>query len=81
MVLQVVRCHDFRCSRPVAIKVVRNKKRFQQQAMVEVKLLSYLLENNAGEDHNVVHLLVSWWCAYESYLLNTVQQHERVNRA
>ena len=58
--MQVLKCHDFRCNRPVAIKVVRNTKRFQQQAMVEVKLLNHLLDSNTGEDHSVVHLLVSW---------------------
>ena len=39
---QVVRCVDHRTGGLVAIKIIRNKKRFHQQALVEVNILQKL---------------------------------------
>jgi dual specificity tyrosine-phosphorylation-regulated kinase 2/3/4 len=41
---QVVRCIDHRSGGLVAIKIIRNKKRFHQQALVEVNILQKLKE-------------------------------------
>jgi dual specificity tyrosine-phosphorylation-regulated kinase 2/3/4 len=41
---QVVRCIDHRTGGLVAIKIIRNKKRFHQQALVEVNILQKLRE-------------------------------------
>ena len=41
---QVVRCIDHRTGGLVAIKIIRNKKRFHQQALVEVDILKKLRE-------------------------------------
>lgn len=41
---QVVRCIDHKTGGLVAIKIIRNKKRFHQQALVEVKILQQLRE-------------------------------------
>jgi len=41
---QVVRCIDHRTGGLVAIKIIRNKKRFHQQALVEVNILQMLKE-------------------------------------
>lgn len=41
---QVVRCVDHKCGGLVAIKIIRNKKRFHQQALVEVNILRKLRE-------------------------------------
>jgi len=41
---QVVRCIDHRTGGLVAIKIIRNKKRFHQQALVEVDILQKLRE-------------------------------------
>jgi len=41
---QVVRCIDHRTGGLVAIKIIRNKKRFHQQALVEVNILQKLKE-------------------------------------
>ena len=41
---QVVRCIDHRTGVLVAIKIIRNKKRFHQQALVEVDILQKLRE-------------------------------------
>ena len=39
---QVVRCVDHKAGKLVAIKIIRNKKRFHQQALVEVDILKKL---------------------------------------
>ena len=41
---QVVRCVDHKTGSLVAIKIIRNKKRFHQQALVEVNILQKLRE-------------------------------------
>lgn len=41
--------HKFQCK--LALKIIRNKKRFHHQAMVEVDILQRLLE------------AVWWWCS------------------
>lgn len=39
---QVVRCIDHKAGKLVAVKIIRNKKRFHQQALVEVNILQRL---------------------------------------
>lgn len=41
---QVVRCVDHKTGGLVAVKIIRNKKRFHQQALVEVNILQKLRE-------------------------------------
>ena len=41
---QVVRCVDHKTGGLVAVKIIRNKKRFHQQALVEVNILKLLRE-------------------------------------
>ena len=41
---QVVRCIDHKTGSLVAVKIIRNKKRFHQQALVEVNILKMLRE-------------------------------------
>ena len=41
---QVVRCIDHKTGGLVAVKIIRNKKRFHQQALVEVNILKKLRE-------------------------------------
>ena len=45
---QVVRCIDHKTGGLVAIKIIRNKKRFHQQALVEVNILQKLREWVSG---------------------------------
>jgi dual specificity tyrosine-phosphorylation-regulated kinase 2/3/4 len=39
---QVLRCKDHQTGESVAIKIIRNKKRFHHQALVEIKILDNL---------------------------------------
>ncbi len=55
---QVLKCHDFRTNRMYAVKIIRNKKRFHHQALVELKVLKYLVEEDPNDSFNVVHMQV-----------------------
>jgi len=53
---QVVRAFDFKHNNHTALKIIRNKKRFHHQALVEVKILEHLRERNVESTSNVVHM-------------------------
>ncbi|VVD03339.1 unnamed protein product [Leptidea sinapis] len=54
---QVIRAYDHRCGKQVAIKIIRNKKRFHHQALVEVRVLDHLRLKDKEQAHNVIHML------------------------
>lgn len=51
---QVVRCVDHKTGALVAVKIIRNKKRFHQQALIEVNLLKKLKDWDSERRHSVV---------------------------
>ncbi|XP_019898256.2 dual specificity tyrosine-phosphorylation-regulated kinase 4 isoform X2 [Esox lucius] len=53
---QVLKCLDHKTNEFVAIKVIRNKKRFHHQAMVELKILDVLRRKDRDDQHNVIHM-------------------------
>ncbi|KAL4656713.1 dual specificity tyrosine-phosphorylation-regulated kinase 4-like isoform X1 [Arapaima gigas] len=53
---QVLKCLDHKNNELVAIKVIRNKKRFHQQALVELKILDVLRRKDRDNSHNVIHM-------------------------
>ncbi|UYV77756.1 DYRK4 [Cordylochernes scorpioides] len=54
---QVIRALDHKTSQQVALKIIRNKKRFHQQALVEVKILDHLAKKDKDGGHNIIHML------------------------
>ncbi|RAH81803.1 protein kinase [Aspergillus japonicus CBS 114.51] len=58
---QVVRCIDHKTGGLVAVKIIRNKKRFHQQALIEVNLLQKLKEWDPQRRHNVVNFTQSFY--------------------
>ena len=53
---QVVKCFDHKTQSGVALKLIRNKKQFHQQALVEVKLLQYCKDRDPQNQANIVHM-------------------------
>jgi dual specificity tyrosine-phosphorylation-regulated kinase 2/3/4 len=53
---QVLKCFDHKKKEYVAVKVIRSKKRFQQQGMVEVNILQHLKSLDTENSLNVVHM-------------------------
>ncbi|KAG5998715.1 hypothetical protein E4U52_005676 [Claviceps spartinae] len=58
---QVVRCIDHKSGNLVAIKIIRNKKRFHQQALVEVNILAKLREWDPKNRHSMVNFTQSFY--------------------
>ncbi|RCI05493.1 hypothetical protein CU098_012961, partial [Rhizopus stolonifer] len=54
---QVLKCFDHRSGQTVAVKMIRNKKRFHAQALVEVKILEELIAWDPEDNHNNVRML------------------------
>ncbi|XP_053980584.1 dual specificity tyrosine-phosphorylation-regulated kinase 2-like [Hylaeus volcanicus] len=56
---QVIRALDHKTGQYIAIKIIRNKKRFHHQALIEVKILEHLRKKDldANASHNVIHML------------------------
>uniref|UniRef100_A0A670HZS3 dual-specificity kinase n=1 Tax=Podarcis muralis TaxID=64176 RepID=A0A670HZS3_PODMU len=52
----VVKCLDHKTGEKVAVKIIRNKKRFHNQALVEVSILNALRQKDEDNAHNVVHM-------------------------
>jgi dual specificity tyrosine-phosphorylation-regulated kinase 2/3/4 len=53
---QAVKCYDYKTNQYVAIKVIRNKKRFHHQAGVELKILSHLKEKDPDDVNNIIRI-------------------------
>ncbi|KAI0822652.1 hypothetical protein BC628DRAFT_655469 [Trametes gibbosa] len=53
---QVLHCRDHGSGESVAIKIIRNKKRFHHQALVEIKILENLRKWDAEEKHHVIKM-------------------------
>jgi dual specificity tyrosine-phosphorylation-regulated kinase 2/3/4 len=53
---QVCKCMDHKRQQHVAVKIIRNKKRFHQQGIVEVKVLEHMREHDPEDSNHVVHL-------------------------
>eukprot|EP01012_Entosiphon_sulcatum_P025997 TRINITY_DN31398_c0_g1_i1.p1 TRINITY_DN31398_c0_g1~~TRINITY_DN31398_c0_g1_i1.p1 ORF type:complete len:540 (-),score=64.37 TRINITY_DN31398_c0_g1_i1:56-1675(-) len=54
---QVVKAFDYKTNTTVACKIIRNKKRFHHQALVEVKLLETLRDHDAEDNYNIIRML------------------------
>ncbi|PCH38304.1 kinase-like protein [Wolfiporia cocos MD-104 SS10] len=53
---QVLHCRDHCTGESVAIKIIRNKKRFHHQALVEIKILDSLRKWDQDEKHHVIKM-------------------------
>lgn len=53
---QVCKCMDHKQREYVAVKIIRNKKRFHQQGIVEVKVLEHMRDNDPDDSNNIVHV-------------------------
>ncbi|CAO3571170.1 unnamed protein product [Mortierella alpina] len=53
---QVAKCYDHKTGEYVAIKIIRNKKRFHCQAIVEVKILDNLNKWDPDAKHNLIRM-------------------------
>jgi len=52
----VVKAHDHKTNTDVALKIIRNEKRFHKQAQYEIKILDLLKRQDKRNTHNVIHM-------------------------
>jgi len=52
----VVKAYDHKTKTHVALKIIRNERRFHKQAQSEIKILDLLRRQDKRDHHNVVHM-------------------------
>ena len=57
---QVLKCYDHKTQTHIALKMVRNEKRFHRQAQEEIRILEHLRRQDVNNNHNIVHVLESF---------------------
>lgn len=53
---QAIKCFDHKTKEHIAIKLIRNKKRFQHQAGVELKILMHLKQYDPDDAFNIIRI-------------------------
>lgn len=64
---QAVKCYDHMTQEIVAIKIIRNKKKFQHQAGVELKILIHLRDNDPDDTNNIIR--IKDYCTFRKHLV------------
>ena len=54
---QVLKAYDHKTQMHIALKIVRNEKRFHRQAQEEVKILEHLRRQDKDNSHNIIHMI------------------------
>ena len=54
---QVLKAYDHKTQQHIALKIVRNERRFHRQANEEIRILEHLRKQDRDNTHNIVHLL------------------------
>ncbi|XP_021572528.1 dual specificity tyrosine-phosphorylation-regulated kinase 2 [Carlito syrichta] len=68
---QVVKAYDHKAHQHVALKMVRNEKRFHRQAAEEVRILEHLRRQDRDNSMNVIHMLESF--TFRSHICMTFE--------
>ena len=55
---QVVKAYDHKSHHHVALKMVRNEKRFHRQAQEEIRILEHLRKQDKDNSFNIIHMQV-----------------------
>ena len=53
---QALKCFDHKRKKEVAIKIIRNKKRFHKQAVIEAKILKFMKDRDANDEVSIVRM-------------------------
>jgi|TARA_B110001450_G_scaffold166812_1_gene155482 dual specificity tyrosine-phosphorylation-regulated kinase 2/3/4 len=64
---QALKCVDHKTKEIVALKIIRNKKKFQHQAGVELKILLHLKENDPDDTNNIIR--IKDYCMFRKHLV------------
>jgi dual specificity tyrosine-phosphorylation-regulated kinase 2/3/4 len=58
---QVVKVMDHKTRHVYALKLIRNKKRFHHQALIEVKILEHIVREDPENRSNIIHIRSSFY--------------------
>ncbi|CDW76667.1 serine threonine protein kinase [Stylonychia lemnae] len=64
---QALKCYDYKTNQFVALKIIRNKKRFHHQAGVELKILQYLKDHDPDDVNNIIR--IKDHCIFRQHLI------------
>ena len=67
---QVLKVYDHKTHQHVALKMVRNEKRFHRQAQEEIRILEHLRKQDKDNSCNIIHMLDNFTFRWESFKLN-----------
>lgn len=70
---RVLKVYDYKFSVPCALKIIRNKKRFHQQAMVEIRILDHLRSRDRTDSNCVVRMLDTF--VFRNHTVITFELH------
>jgi hypothetical protein len=76
---QALKCFDHKSKSTVALKIIRNKKKFYHQATVEVKVLDYIREHDKEDKGNMVRMLDYFTFRKHIVILNVINSVYRLN--
>ena len=58
---QVCKCFDHKTKELVALKIIKNKKKFHKQGIIEVNLLKNMKDNDPGDYFNIIRIKDSFF--------------------
>ncbi|CAF1518946.1 unnamed protein product, partial [Adineta ricciae] len=67
----VVKCHDHKTGQQVALKIIRNEKRFHRQAQEEIRILEHLRKQDRDNTFNIIHLFE--WFQFRNHICITFE--------
>ncbi|CAF0726304.1 unnamed protein product [Didymodactylos carnosus] len=67
----VVKCYDHKHGSQVALKIVRNEKRFHRQAQEEIRILEHLKKQDRDNTFNAIHLYE--WFQFRNHICITFE--------
>ena len=67
----VVKCYDHKLGQQVALKIIRNEKRFHRQAQEEIRILEHLRKQDRENTFNLIHLFE--WFQFRNHICITFE--------
>ncbi|CAF4043700.1 unnamed protein product, partial [Rotaria sp. Silwood2] len=67
----VVKCYDHKNGQQVALKIIRNEKRFHRQAQEEIRILEHLRKQDRDNTFNIIHLFE--WFQFRNHICITFE--------
>ena len=67
----VVKCYDHKSGQQMALKIIRNEKRFHRQAQEEIRILEHLRKQDRDNTFNIIHLFE--WFQFRNHICITFE--------